>query len=271
MCTCNPGDIKPAAIKHSEVWAEKNQVIASGITDPKDRLMVALDGSYDEAMLWAKELQGHVRWLKCGMTLFYQTGPSIVQQLKDLGFKVFVDLKIHDIPHQIEGASYALGQLGCDLITTHALGGKDMLEACMRGVAAGAKSKGFERPRVVAVTILTSMDARTAHSVGLEGSADSQVERLTHLTKDSGVDGIVCSAKEAPMGREILGPEGIIITPGVRPAGSDAGDQTRILTPAKAFASGASHLVIGRPITQAKDRAAAASAIIEEIATSTSA
>jgi len=252
-------------MNHQSAWAESDQVIKLDTTDPKDRLMVALDGTADEARQWARELQGHVGWVKCGMTLFYQTGPEIAKEMKDLGFKVFIDLKIHDIPHQIEGAAHSLGRLGIDLITIHATGGRPMMEAAMRGVASGAAEVGVERPKVVAVTILTSMDAETAHSIGLQGTAQQQVERLTRLTKDAGVDGIVCSAQEADLARKILGPTAIIITPGVRPAGSDAGDQTRILTPAKAFASGASHLVIGRPITQAKDRAAAACAIIEEI------
>ena len=257
-------------MSHSNTWSDKTQVIDPTATDPKDRLMVALDGNADEARAWARELQGQAGWVKCGMTLFYQTGPEIAAEMKDLGYKVFIDLKIHDIPHQIEGAARSLGRLGIDLITIHALGGRPMMEAAMRGVAQGAQEAGVERPRVVAVTILTSMDAQTAHSIGLEGTAAQQVERLTRLTKEAGVDGIVCSAQEAPMAREILGPEAIIITPGVRPAGSDAGDQTRILTPAAAFASGASHLVVGRPITTAPDKKLAAYAIIEEIEASLS-
>jgi orotidine-5'-phosphate decarboxylase len=248
----------------NSTWGEVSQLITAD-TDPKDRLMIALDGSEKEVRQWARELQGQAGWVKCGMTLFYQTGPSIAAEMKNLGFKVFVDLKLHDIPHQIEGAARALGALGIDLITIHALGGKAMMEAAMRGVAAGAAEADCERPRVVAVTILTSTDAETAKSIGLEGSAVQQVERLARLAKEAGVDGIVCSAQEAPMAREILGQEAIIITPGVRPKGADAGDQSRILTPAAAFASGASHLVIGRPITQAANKKEACCAIIEEI------
>jgi len=246
-------------------WSKMQQVIDTAATDPADRLMVALDGSVDEARMWARELQGSVAWVKCGMTLFYQTGPTIAKEMKDCGFKVFIDLKLHDIPHQVEGAARALAALDIDLITIHALGGQAMMEAAMCGITKGAADAGLERPRVVAVTILTSTDLATAHSIGLEGTAVQQVERLTRLAKAAGVDGIVCSAQEAPMAREILGPEAIIITPGVRPAGADVGDQNRVLTPAAAFASGASHLVIGRPITQAHSRALAAQEIIAEI------
>jgi len=235
------------------------------LNNSRNQIIVALDGSLEEALQWADELQGEAVWVKVGMTLFYQTGPSIIKQMKDRGFKVFLDLKLHDIPNQVENASAALVRLGVDLITVHAGGGRAMMASAMLGARKGAEDASVSVPKVVAVTVLTSMTDDTLESIGVSDTAENQVERLIRLSKEACTDGIVCSPHEASMARSILGSGAYIVTPGVRPVGAEAGDQSRIMTPAKACASGASHLVIGRPITEAADRKEAFRAIAEEI------
>ncbi len=226
----------------------------------KDRIIVALDCSGDEAVVLGEKLAGHARWVKIGMTLYYAVGPSIVNTMHKLGFKVFLDLKLHDIPHQVYGAASSIAQAGADLFTVHASGGELMLESAERGARRGAADAGHEDnvPAVCAITVLTSMDADQLVSVGID-------ERLATLALEAGLDGIVCSPMEAGQMRELLGPDAIIITPGVRPKGAALGDQSRVATPAEAFAAGASHLVIGRPITRAADPVAAFEEIAAEL------
>ena len=185
--------------------------------------------------------------------------------MRDLGFEVFVDLKLHDIPHQVEGAARSLALLGAGMLTIHASGGAAMIEAAVRGARAGAAESGLPVPSILAVTVLTSMDDETLASVGVCDPMAEQVAGLAALAKTAGADGVVCSPREAGELRALLGPEALIVTPGVRPAGSGAGDQARVATPAQAFAAGASHLVIGRPITGEADPAAAFEAIIETL------
>ena len=233
--------------------------------DPKERLIVALDGNPEEVRLWADALQGIVSWVKVGMTLHYVLGRRIIDDLHARGYKVFLDLKLHDIPHQVEGAAYALGTLGVEMMTVHASGGLDMMAAAVAGANRGAEEVGKNPPIVLAVTVLTSMTADTLHSLGVADEPQTQVERLTRLAQEAGVGGIVCSPLEAPIARAIMGPEAAIVTPGVRPAGAATDDQSRIATPAQALDVGATHLVIGRPITQAPDPAAAARAILQEM------
>jgi len=233
--------------------------------DPKERLIVALDGNPEEVGTWADALQGVASWVKVGMTLHYVLGRRIIDDLHARGFKVFLDLKLHDIPHQVEGAAYALGALGVEMMTVHASGGLDMMAAAVAGANRGAEEVGNKPPIVLAVTVLTSMTADTLHSLGVADEPQTQVERLTRLAQEAGVGGIVCSPLEAPIARAIMGPEAAIVTPGVRPAGAATDDQSRIATPAQALDVGATHLVIGRPITQAPDPAAAARAILQEM------
>ena len=234
-------------------------------TDLRDQIIVALDGTPEEALQWAEELSGEARWVKVGMTLFYQTGPEIIKHMKTLGYKVFLDLKLHDIPNQVEGAARVLGGLGVDLLTVHASGGRAMMASAMLGARAGAEQAGCPVPKVIAVTVLTSMTDNTLQSIGVSDTASSQVERLIRLSKEACTDGIVCSPHEARMARSILGQDAYIVTPGVRPMGAAVGDQSRVMTPAEAFAARASHLVIGRPITGAKNSLQAYCAIVEEI------
>lgn len=232
----------------------------------RDSIIVALDMSDGaEALAMARKLQGTVGWVKVGMTLFYTEGPQIVRDLRGLGFKVFIDLKLHDIPHQVEGAARVLTRMGASLITVHAPGGRAMLEAAVKASREAADKFDIPRPKIVAVTVLTSLDDAALAEIGVVRGAHDQVALLAGLAAEAGCDGVVCSPQEAEAMRALLGSEATIVTPGVRPAGSAAGDQARTATPAAAIAAGASHLVIGRPITGAADPAAAAKAIVKEL------
>lgn len=230
----------------------------------RDRIIVALDQpDLAGALACARALVGHARWVKVGMTLYYREGPVVVAAMRELGFDVFVDLKLHDIPHQVEGAARSLGVLGAGMLTVHASGGAAMIEAAVRGAREGAEAAGVSAPAVIAVTVLTSMDAETLNSVGVTDTPADQAAGLAALAKTAGAHGVVCSPQEAADLRALLGPDALVVTPGVRPAGSAAGDQSRMATPAAAFAAGASHIVVGRPITAAEDAAAAFQAIID--------
>jgi orotidine-5'-phosphate decarboxylase len=231
----------------------------------QDRIIVALDSpDAGTALAMAERLRGRARWVKVGMTLFYAEGPGIVASLREMGFDVFVDLKLHDIPHQVRGAAAALGALGAGMLTVHASGGADMMEAAVEGAREGAVAAGVSPPAVIAVTVLTSMDADTLASVGVVDSPADQVVGLAALARTAGVDGVVCSPKEAAAMRALLGERALVVTPGVRPTWAGSDDQARVETPGAALAAGASHLVIGRPITGADDPAAAFDRIVQE-------
>lgn len=223
----------------------------------EERIIVALDCDRDQAMELARDLSGLAKWVKIGMTLYYSCGPSIISAFKQRGFKVFLDLKLHDIPFQVEGAAHSAALTGADMLTMHTLGGKDMLEAGKRGVLAAAKERVSTPAVTLGITVLTSMDASTLEQVGIDREPKDEVALLAGVAKESGISGVVASAHEARMLRDILGPQAYIVTPGVRPIGADKGDQSRVATPQEAFANGASHIVIGRPITQAPDPAQA--------------
>ncbi|MCH3943133.1 MAG: orotidine-5'-phosphate decarboxylase [Atopobiaceae bacterium] len=229
-----------------------------------ERIIVALDCDHGRAVELAGLLKGRATWLKVGMTLYYASGPAIVEYLKDLGFKVFLDLKLHDIPHQVRGAAESASLTGADLLSVHSLGGADMVRAAREGVQAAALERGV-RTKLVAITVLTSMDAESLAQVGIERPVGEEVASLAGLSHEAGVDGVVCSPREAAAMRSALGPKALVVTPGVRPAGSEVADQRRIATPAEAVAAGASHIVVGRPITQSDDPAAAFSAIAHQV------
>ena len=232
-------------------------------TPIEERIIVALDCSRDEAIELAEKLRGRARWVKIGMTLYYACGPSIVAAFKQRGFKVFLDLKLHDIPFQIEGAAKSAALTGADMITMHTLGGADMLAAAQRGVESAARERNGKTAVTLGITVLTSMDDEALKQIGIDRAPAEQVELLAGVALDAGISGVVASPQEAAMLREKMG--AYIVTPGVRPAGADAGDQSRIATPAKAFESGASHIVIGRPITRAEDPVAAFDAIVQSV------
>jgi orotidine-5'-phosphate decarboxylase len=233
--------------------------------DPRDRLIVALDfASQEAAMELVDQLQGNCRWFKVGMELYYAAGNAVVEHLRARGFEVFLDLKLHDIPNTVAGAVRTVARAGAGLLTVHAGGGEAMLRA------AAEAASGPDSPRLLAVTVLTSMDAGQLSGVGVCDAPAAQVLRLAKLARGAGIDGLVCSAEEVAavreaMGRGRSGADALLVVPGIRPAGADAGDQRRVATPAEAIARGASMLVVGRPITQADDPAKAAAAILKEM------
>lgn len=230
----------------------------------RESIIVALDTEAHTALSLARALQGRVKWVKVGMTLYYAEGPQIVAQFRDMGFQVFLDLKLHDIPHQVEGAARQISRLGVSMLTVHASGGDEMMAAAVRGAREGAAAAGLAAPDVIAVTVLTSLGDAGLSEIGVRVPAAQQVERLGALARDAGVSGVVCSPLEAASMRKMLGPEALIVTPGVRPAGSDVGDQSRVATPRAALEAGASHLVIGRPITADPEPGAALERIVAE-------
>jgi orotidine-5'-phosphate decarboxylase len=225
----------------------------------KDRLIVAIDEPTEgRALTLIDSLGSDVRWLKIGMTLFYNAGPAIVRRLLADGWSIFLDLKCHDIPHQVRGAVASLSDLGVGLITVHTAGGPKMLEAAVEG-AAGTSTQ------ILGVTVLTSMDQAALEATGVTGESRSLVEARARLALASGLDGVVASPLEAAAIRSIV-PDGFeIVTPGIRPAGASSDDQKRIATPASAIQSGATRLVVGRPITRAPQPGASARAILTEI------
>jgi orotidine-5'-phosphate decarboxylase len=228
--------------------------------DAKDRLAVALDVPDAQA---ARDLVDRLgdscRWLKVGMELYYAGGNPLLETLRSRGYRIFLDLKLHDIPNTVAGGIRSVAKAGAELLTVHAGGGATMLAAA----AEAAQASGA--PRLLAVTVLTSMDAVELKSAGVCSTLAEQVLRLARLAKSAGINGMVCSAEEVASLRVELGPEALLVVPGIRPAGSDLNDQRRIATPAEAIASGASMLVVGRPITQAADPAQAVRSIVEEI------
>lgn len=227
-----------------------------------DKLIVALDCSEEQAYCIAEQLQGKARWLKIGMTLFYAAGPRVVEKLKSMGFKIFLDLKLHDIPHQVRGAARSVAALGVDMLSCHASGGKDMIDAALEGLAE-ASHPDRQICSLVAITVLTSFNEQALGDIGVCSQIRDQVELLAKLS--AAAQGVVCSPHEAHMIRELLGPEALVVTPGVRPDKSSLGDQSRVLTPRAALLEGASHLVVGRPICQAEDMLGAFEEIVQEI------
>jgi orotidine-5'-phosphate decarboxylase len=228
-------------------------------------IIVALDVPKAEALALAEQLKGRVQWLKVGMTLFYAEGPSIVARLREFGFDVFLDLKLHDIPHQVAGAAASVARLGAGMITVHAAGGSAMMRAAVESSRRAAEEVGLPAPAVLAVTVLTSTGDEGLAEIGVQRTALEQVESLGALAKAAGVDGVVCSPREAGQMRLLFGEQALVVTPGIRPSWAEVGDQSRIATPVAALSAGASHLVIGRPITGAPLPVEAAARILTEI------
>ena len=229
----------------------------------RDRIFCAIDTSdIEEALLLAELLSGEVGALKLGKEFFTAHGPGGLDRIAERNHRIFLDLKFHDIPNTVAGAVRAAAALGCFMLTVHASGGGAMLEAAV-DVAAGA---GPGAPKIVAVTVLTSLDDRDLATVGQSAPAADQVLRLARLAESAGLDGVVCSPREAAMLRSALPLEFELVVPGVRPVWADAGDQKRVTTPGEAVAAGADRLVVGRPITRSDDPAGAARRIAGEIA-----
>ena len=219
----------------------------------KDRIIIALDCEADKALSIAYQLAGEAKWVKIGMTLYYEYGEELVKMLKKRGYNVFLDLKFFDIPHQVHGAAKSATLSNADMITMHAVGGKDMMQAAIEGSHEAAEILRKDDPVTLAITVLTSMSEDDLAAMGVSRELNEQIKYLAKSATDAGLSGVVASPKEAAMLREVLGPDAFIVTPGVRPAGADLGDQTRVATPKQAFDNGASHIVIGRPITGAED------------------
>jgi orotidine-5'-phosphate decarboxylase len=257
-------------------------------SDSLDRLIVALDvSSAAEAKIIVDALGDSVKIFKVGMQLYTAEGPHIVRELVSSGKEVFLDLKYHDIPNTVASAVREAAQLGVSMLTVHASGGAKMLAAAVEAARTTAAHVGpgivanpstahvgagaLTRPnthrdlKILAVTVLTSLDENALNEIGVSGRVVDQVVRLASLALRSGCSGIVSSAQEVSALRAKLGSEFLAVTPGVRPAGADHGDQARVVTPAAAIAAGATHIVVGRPITAAKDPGAAASSIQQEI------
>ncbi|MHB1585964.1 MAG: orotidine-5'-phosphate decarboxylase [Acidiferrobacteraceae bacterium] len=226
------------------------------------RLIVALDlPTAADALALAERLDARLCRVKIGLELFAAAGPSVVEQMQKLGFEVFLDLKFHDIPNTVASAVRSAAALGVWMITVHALGGRRMLEA-----ASAAIAERTSRPRLVAVTILTSLGEAELGETGIAGRTSRAVERLAQLAGDCGCDGVVCSPREAALLRLAHGPAFLLVTPGIRSTTALPDDQRRTATPIEALKRGASHLVIGRPITRAADPGAALVALAGEIA-----
>lgn len=229
------------------------------------RILVALDyPSAEQAIHMAKQLDPNVCRVKVGKELFTRCGPSIIESMHALGFELFLDLKFHDIPNTVAKACAAASELGVWMVNVHASGGRRMMEAASEAVA--QSTTGPKRTKLIAVTVLTSMEQSDLAEIGLDIAPIDQVKRLAALTQSSGLDGVVCSAQEASALRAQAGDRFELITPGIRPAASEQGDQRRVMTPAQAILAGSTYLVVGRPITASADPAAAAAAIQAEIA-----
>jgi orotidine-5'-phosphate decarboxylase len=228
--------------------------------DPRQRLIVALDvSSASAARKIVAAVGDSALTYKVGMQLYTAEGPQVVRDLVASGRRVFLDLKYHDIPNTVGAAVAEAAKLGVSMLTVHASGSDKMLEAAVKA------AKASPELMVLAVTVLTSMSGDDLEVIGMEGGLEKSVVRLARVALDCGCQGIVTSAREAPAVRTELGRDFAVVTPGVRPAGVAVGDQVRVVTPAQAIAAGASHIVVGRPITEAADPAAQARAILEEI------
>ncbi len=234
------------------------------LADPASRIVVALDfPSAAAALALVDRMEGRLRWVKVGLELYLAAGPAIVGTLRERGLEVFLDLKLHDISNTVAGAVRSLAASGASLLTVHALGGPAMLAAAQQATEAGGG------PRLLGVTVLTSMDARQLEALGIALSPAETVSRLAGLVAAAGLAGVVCSPREVALLRSQLGAEPLLVVPGIRPTGTAADDQSRTATPADALVAGASLLVIGRPITQAADPAAAFDDIVLTLAATT--
>ncbi|SDD23764.1 orotidine-5'-phosphate decarboxylase [Kordiimonas lacus] len=233
---------------------------------PSDRIFCALDTvETASAVALAKKLQGTVGGVKLGLEFYCANGADGFKAVAETGMPIFLDLKFHDIPNTVAGAIRAVAPLGPKILTIHTQGGPEMMRRAAETAAEEASKHGNDKPWVAGVTILTSMDGDDLQAIGVNDAVADQVARLAGLAHKSGLDGMVCSPREITLARQATAPDFKLVVPGIRPVGSAAGDQKRVMTPAEAVTAGADVLVIGRPITQADDPAAAARAIAGSI------
>lgn len=232
----------------------------------KDKLIVALDvGNLKAAESLVETLYPSVKLFKVGSQLFTKEGPKAVEAIRRKGAKVFLDLKFHDIPNTITQASKSAAALGVFMFNVHALGGYDMMKAAVDAVKSAPRALKEARPKVLAVTILTSMDEKNLKNIGITDNVESAVLKLAKLAKEAGLDGVVASAAEVAMIKREFGKDFLIVTPGVRPLWAAKDDQKRVATPREAIENGADYIVVGRPIIEADDPLKAAEKILEEI------
>ena len=232
-----------------------------------NRLIVALDfHTLEDVKGLVETLEDSVSYYKVGMELFYSAGPGVISYLKEKNKNIFLDLKLQDIPNTVGQGFCSLMGLGADIVNVHASGGFTMMKTAAEKLHEAAEKQGVACPKIIAVTILTSINEEDWQGLGMQCSIREQVVRLAKLAKEAGLDGVVASPQEAAAIREACGEDFMIVTPGVRPAGAAINDQSRIATPAAALQNGASHLVVGRPIRAAENTKDAAEAIIAEIA-----
>ena len=224
-------------------------------------IIVALDfPTLEQAHALAKELDPQKCRVKVGKELFTRYGPAVLDNLHKLGFEIFLDLKFHDIPNTVAGACRSAAELGCWMINVHASGGSAMMEA-----AANSISQARQKPLLIAVTVLTSLDDDALKMIGFSRDTKDATQNLARLARDAGIDGVVSSAHDIVATKQNLGKDFLVVTPGIRPSGSASGDQARIATPNSAISAGADYLVIGRPITQAENPLGALDSIIAEV------
>ena len=233
---------------------------------PSQRILCALDTTDPHAAFGlAAKLRTHVGGVKLGLEFFGANGPAGFAHVAKSGMPIFLDLKLHDIPHTVAKAIHALMPLNPTIMTIHTSGGPAMMKAAAQAATEAAINVGCKRPIIVGVTILTSMDAEDLTAVGLSTPVEAQVVRMAQLAQKSGLDGVVCSPFEISAIRAACGPDFKLVVPGIRPAGSATGDQKRIMTPAEAIGHGADYIVIGRPITESDNPVQAAQHIAQEL------
>jgi orotidine-5'-phosphate decarboxylase len=233
----------------------------------KQRLIVALDlADPAKATTLATLLAPEVGMFKVGKQLFVNAGPNIVRTIHDLGGEVFLDLKFHDIPNTVAAAAVEATRLGVKLFNVHISGGREMMRQTAAAVEEVCGKEGLRRPAVLGVTVLTSLDGSDLEALGIQGGVPAQVVRLAGVAQEAGLAGVVCSAQEVPEIRRACGESFMMVTPGIRPAGQQAGDQKRVMTPGDAVRAGIDYIVVGRPITAAADPVAAARSVVAEMA-----
>ena len=233
----------------------------------RQRLIVALDlADAGRAEALATGLAPEVGMFKVGKQLFVNAGPDVVRMIHGLGGEVFLDLKFHDIPNTVAAAAVEAARLGVKLFNVHASGGREMMRQTAAAVAETCEKEGLRRPSVLGVTVLTSLDGADLEAQGIRGDVAGQVVRLAGMTREAGLSGVVCSAREVADIRRACGESFLLVTPGIRPAGQQAGDQKRVMTPGDAVRAGIDYIVVGRPITGADDPIEAARSVVAEMA-----